>query len=63
VTAFHTALPGLLTQQIARAASGRTVTVFAQDETRLGLWPISRRRITARGVQPVFTITQKFDNF
>jgi hypothetical protein len=39
------------------------VKVFAQDETRLGLQPIIRRRITARGVQPVATVWPRFDNF
>ncbi len=37
--------------------------MFAQDETRLGLLPIIRRRITACGVQPVVTVMHKFDNF
>jgi hypothetical protein len=39
------------------------VQVFAQDETRLGLQPILRRRMTACGVQPVATVWQRFDNF
>jgi transposase len=63
VTQFQTALPGLLTQHIANGAAGSPVKVFAQDETRLGLLPIVRRRITACGVQPVVTVTHKFDNF
>jgi transposase len=37
--------------------------VFAQDETRIGLLPIVRRRITACGVQPVITVTHTFENF
>jgi transposase len=63
VTQFQTALPGVLTQHIANGAAGSPVKVFAQDETRLGLLPIVRRRITACGVQPVVTVTHKFDNF
>jgi transposase len=63
VTQFQTALPGVLTQQIANGAAGSPVKVFAQDETRLGLLPVVRRRITACGVQPVVTVTHKFDNF
>jgi transposase len=63
VTPFPTALPGLLTQHIADRAGGHPVKVFAQDETRLGLLPIIRRRITACGVQPAVTVTHKFDNF
>jgi transposase len=64
VTQFQTALPGLLlTQQSAARAVGSPVKVFAQDETRLGLLPVIRRRITACGVQPVVTVTHQFDNF
>ena len=37
--------------------------VFAQDETRLGLLPVIRRRMTACGVPPVATITYQFDHF
>jgi transposase len=39
------------------------VKVFAPDESRLGLWPIVRRRIPACGVQPLATITHTFDYF
>jgi transposase len=39
------------------------IKVFAQDETRVGLLPVVRRRITACGVQPVATITHRFENF
>jgi hypothetical protein len=60
---FQTALPGALTAQIAGQTLGSPVKVVAQDETRLGLWPIIRRRITACGVQPVRTVTHKIDNF
>jgi transposase len=63
VTQFQTALPGILTQQVADRSLGSPVKVFAQDETRLGLLPVIRRRITACGVQPVVTVTHKFDNF
>jgi hypothetical protein len=53
----------LLTQQLESRSSVDTIKVFAQDETRLGLLPVVRRRITARGVQPVATVTYQFDNF
>jgi putative transposase len=39
------------------------VKVFAQDESRVGLLPIIRRRITACGVQPIATVTHTFDSF
>jgi transposase len=44
-------------------SSGATLKVFAQDETRLGLLPVVRRRITACGVQPVATVLHQFENF
>jgi putative transposase len=37
--------------------------VFAQDESRVGLLPIIRRRITACGVQPITTVAHTFDYF
>jgi transposase len=62
VTQFQTTLPTVLTQQCKEHSSGDTLKVFAQDETRLGLLPVVRRRITAWGVQPVATVTPQFDN-
>ena len=56
-------MPTLLTQQLADCPSTSPIKVFAQDETRLGLLPVVRRRITACGVQPVATVTYQFDNF
>jgi hypothetical protein len=56
-------LPALLTQQLADHSSIDTLKVFAQDETRLGVLPVVRRRMTACGVQPIATVTHQFDNF
>lgn len=63
MTQFQNTFPTLLTQQGKEHASGGPIKVFAQDETRLGLLPVVRRRITACGVQPVATVTHQFDNF
>jgi len=63
VTQFQTTLPTVLTQQLADRGSVRPLKVFTQDETRLGLLPVVRRRVTACGVQPVATVTYQFDNF
>jgi transposase len=63
VTQFQTALPTVLIEQLADRMCIDTVKVFAQDETRLGLLPVIRRRITACGVQPVASVTYQFDNF
>ena len=63
MTQFQTTLPTVLTQQLADRGSRSPVKVFAQDETRLGLLPVVRRRVTACGVQPVATVTYQFANF
>jgi putative transposase len=63
MTQFRTAFPVLLQQQIAHRPQGMPVKVFAQDESRVGLLPIVRRRITACGVQPIATVTHTFANF
>ncbi len=39
----------------------RPIKVFSQDESRCGLLTIRRRRLTARGVQPLGTIQHLFD--
>jgi transposase len=62
VTQFQTTLPTVLTAQCENHASVDTLKVFAQDETRLGLLPVVRRRITACGVQPVATVVYQFEN-
>jgi putative transposase len=54
-------LPTILTQQSADRSSVSPVKVFTQDETRLGLLPVVRRRITACGVQPIATVLHTFD--
>jgi transposase len=41
----------------------RPVRVFSQDESRFGLLTIRRRRLTARGVQPVGQIQHVFEWF
>jgi hypothetical protein len=63
VTQFQTTLAALLTQPLKSRAAASPVKVFAQDETRLGLLPIVRRRITTCGLQPMATVTHTFDNF
>ena len=63
MTQFQTTLPTVLTEQFKKHSSVDTFKVFAQDETRLGLLPLVRRRITACGVQPVATVTHQVDHF
>jgi putative transposase len=45
------------------ATNSLPVQLFAQDESRLGLLTIRRRRITARGVKPVCPSQHGFANF
>jgi transposase len=41
----------------------RPVRVFSQDESRFGLFTVRRRRLTARGVQPVGVVQHPFEGF
>lgn len=41
----------------------RPVRVFSQDESRFGLLPVRRRRLTARGIQPVGPVQHTFEWF
>jgi putative transposase len=41
----------------------KPIRVFSQDESRFGLLPIRRRRITAKGIKPVGRIQHKFESF
>lgn len=41
----------------------RPLRVFSQDESRFGLLTVRRRRLCARGVQPVGTLQQVFEWF
>lgn len=44
-------MPGRIEE--IRAEAERPVRLFCQDESRLGLMPITRRRITLSGVKPI----------
>ena len=46
----------------ARRAGYTQCRVWAQDESRCGLLPIVRRRITARGLQPVVPAAYRFES-
>jgi transposase len=39
------------------------VRIFCQDESRFGLLPIQRRRITLTGVKPLGLVQYRFENF
>jgi hypothetical protein len=39
------------------------IRVFCQDESRLGLMPIRRRRLTLRGIKPVGPVQYRFESY
>jgi len=52
-----------LSQLVAYHAPSLPVEVWAQDESRVGLQTIQRRRLTLKGVKPIGTFQQAFRNF
>jgi hypothetical protein len=50
-------------QRVVPPANMRPVRVFSQDESRFGLLTVRRRRLTARGVQPVGRVQHVFEWF
>jgi transposase len=50
-------------QAVPQTAAERPVRIFCQDESRLGLLPVQRRRITVSGVKPVGPVQYQFENF
>lgn len=39
------------------------MSFFVEDESRFGLMPITRRRITAKGVKPIQGVQQVFESY
>ncbi|HEY0769088.1 MAG TPA: IS630 family transposase [Sphingobacteriaceae bacterium] len=62
VTTFRATF-GNRVQAVIPARTTQAVVVWAMDESRLGLHTIRRRRITARGTQPVGTYQHAYSNF
>jgi transposase len=56
-------LPARLTAPCRERAPAEPIKIFAQDESRGGLLPIVRRRLTACGIQPIAPVAHTFDNF
>jgi transposase len=50
-------------QAVPQTAAERPVRIFCQDESRVGLLPVQRRRMTVRGVKPVGPVQYQFENF
>ena len=62
IPAFQASCPSHLRQAIP-STNTRPIRVFSQDESRFGLLTIRRRRLTARGVQPIGAIQHSFEWF
>jgi transposase len=52
---------GARLQEVIPPANTRPVRVFSQDESRFGLLTVRRRRLTARGVQPIGSVQHIFE--
>jgi transposase len=50
-------------QSVLEPVPERPVRIFCQDESRFGLLPIQRRRITLTGVKPLGTVRYCFETF
>jgi transposase len=50
-------------QSLPQLPAERPVRIFCQDESRFGLLPIQRRRITFTGVKPLGLVQYRFENF
>jgi transposase len=50
-------------QALPQTADEQPVRIFCQDESRFGLLPVQRRRITLNGVKPVGPVQYQFENF
>ncbi len=50
-------------QALPQTATERPVRIFCQDESRFGLLPVQRRRLTLSGVKPVGPVQYQFENF
>ncbi len=62
IPAFQTTC-GARLQEVIPPANTRPVRVFSQDESRFGLLTVRRRRLTARGVQPIGQVQHVFEWF
>jgi transposase len=50
-------------QAVPQTSVERPVRIFCQDESRVGLLPVQRRRLTGRGVKPVGPVQYQFESF
>jgi transposase len=50
-------------QSLSQVLTERPVRLFCEDESRFGLLPVQRRRITLSGIKPVGQVHYQFENF
>jgi transposase len=60
--AFRVELPDKL-KTLAVDRDDDNIRILAQDESRFGLMPVTRRRITAKGVKPVQKVQFQFESY
>jgi transposase len=60
--AFRVELPDKL-KSLAADTDVNNIRVLAQDESRFGLMPVTRRRITAKGVKPIQKIQFQYESY
>jgi len=60
--AFREELPDKL-RALAKDRDAENIRILAQDESRLGLMPVTRRRITAKGVKPIQKVQFQFESY
>ena len=60
--AFRVELPDKL-ETLAADIDVNNIRVLAQDESRFGLMPVTRRRITAKGVKPIQKVQFQFESY
>jgi putative transposase len=60
--AFREELPDKL-KTLASERYVQNIRVLTQDESRLGLMPVTKRRITAKGVKPIQKIQFQFESY
>jgi hypothetical protein len=60
--AFREELPDKL-KALAKDRDVENIRIPTQDESRLGLMPVARRRITAKGVKPIQKVQFQFESY
>jgi transposase len=60
---FRQSFSEALRDALGEGAIARAIRVFSEDESRFGLLPLRKRRITGKGVKPVGAVQHRFESF